>query len=377
MKFKSILSTVIATAMMAAMVGCGAPVSQAPAPTAPAAEAPATVAPAPVAEAPAPAPEAPAAKEFHVAMVTDTGGVNDQSFNQSSWEGLQQAEKEYGAKVKFLESKQEADYSSNLDKLADEGQDLIWGVGFMMGDAVKNAAQQNPDKMYAIVDYAYPPADGANLIGVVFKAQEPSFEVGYIAARTTQTNKVGFVGGVKGDIIDQFEYGYRAGVAYAAKELGKTIDVDVQYADSFADDAKGKAIATQMYTNGCDVVFHAAGNVGKGVFEAAKEFNKYVIGVDRDQSEMAPEQCLTSAMKLVGKAMYLVSKDVMDGKGLEIGGTTVVYGLAEGGVGVPDSKLVAPEVATATKALEPLIVDGTIAVPFNEETFNAYVGTLK
>lgn len=376
MKLKKVLSILMATALTAAMAACSPPAAETPAPAETAAEAtPAPEAP-PVQEAtPAPTEAPPAEDVFSVAMVTDLGGVNDESFNQSSWEGLLEFEKDTGAKVKYLESKQEADYGPNFDRLADEGHNIIWGVGFMLGDAVKNAAQQNPDMNYAIIDYSYAPEDGANLTGVLFKAEEPSFLVGYIAGKTTKVDKVGFIGGVNIEVIHQFEFGYRAGVAYAAKELGKDIQVEIQYAESFTDDAKGLAIARQMYTNGCDIIFHAAGKTGMGLFEAAKEYNKLCIGVDQDQSSLAPDNTLTSALKLVGKAMYLVSKDVMDGK--TVGGQTIVYGLKEGGVGVPESKLVDPAVAEQTKAVEKEIIDGKIVVPANEADFNTFVASLQ
>lgn len=316
------------------------------------------------------------AKKISVAMVTDVGGVNDQSFNQSAWEGLQQFKKDNGATVNYLESKQESDYGPNLDKLVDQKNDLIWGIGFAMADAVKTAAKQNVDKKYAIIDFAYGNETPKNVTGVVFKAQEPSFLVGYIAAKTTKTNKIGFVGGIKGDVIDQFEYGYRAGVAYAAKELKKDITVEVQYANSFTDSAAGKAITASMYSKGCDIVFHAAGAVGLGVIEAAKEANKFAIGVDRDQAYLAPKNVLTSAMKLVGKAMTIVSKDVMDGKNL--GGTTQVFGIKEGCAGIPEKNPnVSADVLTATDKVKASIVDGKIVVPSNKDTFDTYVKALK
>lgn len=320
--------------------------------------------------------EGTAEKSFSVGMVTDIGGINDQSFNQSAWEGLQQFSAEDGAVINYLESKQESDYGPNLDKLADQGNDLIWGIGFALADAVKTAANQNPDRNYAIVDFSYGDDTPANLVGVVFKAQEPSFLVGYIAAKSTKTNKVGFVGGIKGDVIDQFEYGYRAGVAYAAKELGKDIAVEVQYANSFTDAAQGKAIAASMFTKGCDIVFHAAGGVGIGVIEAAKEANKYAIGVDRDQAYLAPQNVLTSAMKLVGKAMVIVSREIKEGAAL--GGTTQVFGIKEGCAGIPEENPnVAPDVLSATNSVQDLIVAEDIVVPYNEDTFNSFMNSLK
>lgn len=314
--------------------------------------------------------------EFKVAMVTDTGGVSDQSFNQSSWEGLQQLEKDTGATVKYTESKQESDYATNLDKAADDNNNLIWGIGFAMADAITNAAKANADISYAIIDNSYGDTTPSNVTGVVFRAQEPSFLVGYIAAKTTKTGKVGFVGGMKSEVIDQFEFGYRAGVAYAEKELGKTITIDSQYAESFSDAAKGKAIAQKMYSGGCDIVFHAAGNVGTGVIEAAKEANKLVIGVDKDQSPLAPENVLTSAMKLVNKAIELVSKDAMDGK--EIGGKTYAYGLTEDAVGIPtEHKLMSDDTYNAAMTLEGKIKDKTITPPANQDEFAAFEKTLK
>lgn len=311
-------------------------------------------------------------KEYKVAMVTDTGGVNDQSFNQSSWEGLQNLEKNNkGTKVSYLESKQESDYATNLDKVVDGGNNLIWGIGFAMSDAITNAAKSNPDVNYAIVDNSYGNDTPANVTGVMFNAQEPSFMVGYIAAKTTKTNKVGFVGGIKSGIIDQFQYGYQAGVDYAAKELGKNITVDVQYAESFSDASKGKAIANKMFSSGCDIVFHAAGGVGVGVIEAAKEANKFAIGVDRDQAYLAPDNVLTSALKLANVAVENLSKEAMNGT--KIGGKTYTYGLKENAVGIPtENKNMDPAVYKAAMAIQDKIKDGSIVPPYNEETYKAF-----
>lgn len=317
-----------------------------------------------------------ATTDYKILMVTDTGGVNDQSFNQLSWEGLQQLAKDVpGAKVNYSESKQESDYATNLDKAADDGNQLIWGVGFAMADALQNAAKQNPDISYAIIDNAYDTVP-SNVTCVVFRAQEPSFLVGYIAGKTTKTNKVGFIGGIKSDVIDQFEYGYTAGVQYAAHELNKKIDVVSQYAESFVDSAKGKAIAKSMYSGGCDIVFHAAGNVGVGVIEAAKEANKYAIGVDKDQSFLAPDNVLTSAMKRVDQAVEQVSKDAIDGK--EIGGKTYSLGLTEDGVGIPeDHKLMGDDTYNAAMALEQKIKDKEIVPPASKDDYDAFIKALK
>lgn len=309
--------------------------------------------------------------DYKIRMVTDTGGVNDQSFNQSAWEGLQNINKKIGADVNYVESKQESDYVTNLDKVVDDDAQLVWGIGFAMSDAILNAAQQNPSVHFAIVDNAYGDTTPANVTGVMFRAQEPSFVVGYIAAKTTKTNKVGFVGGQTSNIIDQFEYGYKAGVDYAAKELGKTITVDSQYAESFVDAAKGKAIANKMYASGCDVVFHAAGGVGVGVIEAAKESKKFAIGVDRDQAYLAPENVLTSALKLVNAAVEKVSQEAIDGK--EIGGKTYTYGLTEDAVGIPEEhKLMGDETYNAAIKVEDEIKAGKIVPPANKAEYEKF-----
>lgn len=305
---------------------------------------------------------------FKVAMVTDTGGINDQSFNQSTWEGLEAVKAQYGAEISYLESVQEADYASNLDKMVDQGNDLVWGVGFSIADAINNTATMNSEKLFGIIDHSYGDATPENVVCVMFRAQEASFLVGYAAGMTTTTNQVGFVGGIASDILDQFEYGYRAGVAYAAAERGTDIQVSVQYLESFSDAAKGKATATKMYSAGCDIVFHAAGNAGTGVIEAAKDANKFVIGVDRDQSDLAPQNVLTSALKLVGDAVQRVCQDVIAGK--TVGGQTLEFGLTENSVGIPtENPNMAPEVYDATMKVQQDIIDGKISVPMNAETF--------
>lgn len=312
-----------------------------------------------------------AESSFKVAMVTDTGGVNDQSFNQSSWQGLQDLEKNTGAKVSYLESKQETDYVTNLDKVVDGDNKLVWGIGFAMSDAILNSAKTNPDVSYAIVDNSYGDETPANVTGVMFSAQEPSFVVGYIAGKTTKTDKVGFIGGITGNIIDQFQYGYEAGVQYAAKELGKPITVDVQYAESFSDPSKGKAIANKMFSSGCDIIFQAAGGTGVGVIEAAKESNKFAIGVDRDQAYLAPDNVLTSALKLVNVAVEKLSTDAINGE--KIGGKTYTYGLKEDAVGIPtENKNMDPEVYKAALELEEKIKDGTVVPPYNKETYEKF-----
>lgn len=319
----------------------------------------------PTTEAPV---EEPVEEAISALMVTDTGGVNDQSFNQITWTGLERAKEEFGAEVSYIESHQESDYAANLESALDQGNDLIWGVGFMMEDAVFSAAQANPDQKYACVDVAFPESLD-NLIGITFKDHESSYLVGYIAGKMTKTNKIGFIGGMEGVVISRFHYGYMAG----AKAANPDVEIFEQYAESFGDVAKGKAIANQMYQKGADIVFHAAGGVGIGVIEAAKESDKYAIGVDMDQNHLAPDNVITSAVKKIDNAVVAVLKDLQDGK--FPGGTNETYGLKEGGVGIADttSKLVPQEILDEVKEVEEKIISGDIKVPANIEEYNELV----
>ena len=308
------------------------------------------------------------AAEMKIAMVTDVGGVNDQSFNQSAWEGLKRAEKDFGIKVAYKESKQDADYAPNMETLTDAGYDLIWGIGFLMGDAIKETAEINPDQKYAIIDFSYGPETPKNVACAVFQEEEPSFLVGYIAGKMTKTNKVGFVGGIKFPLIEKFEYGYMAGVKLANPD----VEVLRQYAESFTDAAKGKAITNNMYQQGADIVFHASGGVGDGVIEAAKEKGKWAIGVDKDQNFLAPDNVLTSAMKRVDNAIYDIGKRLIAGE--FVGGDTVAYNLKNEGVGIAptSNKHVPAEILQEVDGLIAKIKAGEIVVPATQEAFDKF-----
>ena len=252
--------------------------------------------------------------------------------------------------------------------MVSSGYDLIWGIGFLMGDAIKETAEINPDQKYAIIDFSYGPETPKNVTCAVFQEEEPSFLVGYIAGKMTKSNKVGFVGGIKFPLIEKFEYGFMAGVKMANPD----VEVLRQYAESFTDAAKGKAIANNMYQQGADIVFHASGGVGDGVIEAAKEKDAWAIGVDKDQNFLAPDNVLTSAMKRVDNAIYDIGKRLMDGA--FAGGQTVVYNLKNDGVGIaPTSdKHVPPAVLKEVDDLVAKIKAGEIVVPATREAFDAF-----
>lgn len=269
-------------------------------------------------------------KKIKIAMITDVAGVNDQSFNQSAWEGLQKAKKELGVEVSYLESKQDSDYMTNLETLVDQDTDLILGVGMKLADAIKEGAELYPEQKFVIVDETYDPVP-ENVKGILFNSQEAAYLVGLVAGKMTKTNNVGFIGGMELPVIDTFKYGFMAGV----KAANPDAEVQAQYANSFTDQAKGKAIANQMYSKGADIVFTAGGDVGTGAIEAAKEAGKFAIGVDRDQSDLSPENVMTSAIKRVDIGVFETVKELVENK--FPGGTTKIYGLDESAVGIADT----------------------------------------
>ena len=306
-----------------------------------------------------------------VAMVSDVAGINDQSYNQSAWEGLERAKKELGIEIKYLESQQDSDYATNVETLADEEVDLIIGVGSKLSDTIKEAAKNYPDQKFAIIDETYDEIP-SNVKSVLFESEQASYLVGLIAGKMSETKNVGFIGGLDIPVINTFKYGYMAGV----KAADANCEIQAQYANSFNDQAKGKAITNQMISKGADVVFTAAGDVGKGSMEAIKEANKYGIGVDRDQSDLAPQNILTSAIKRVDVGMYETVKELVEGKFQ--GGTSTTYGLEQNGIGIADttSNLVPQDVLDFVNEKIEELKAGKISVPKTEEEYNEFIKSL-
>lgn len=311
-------------------------------------------------------------KVFKVGMITDTGGVNDESFNQSTWKGFQDAQEKFGKdklEIKYLESKQDADYVQNIDTFADEGMDLIVGVGFKLQSAITEAAKNYPEQQFALIDAVCEGEQPENVTSLLFEDNASAYLTGLIAGRMTETNKVGFIGGMESPVISKFDYGFRAGV----KAANPDAEVMVQYANSFTDSALGKTIANQMHSKNADIIFTCAGAVGIGAIEAAKENGKYAIGVDRDQSDLAPENVLTSAIKRVDAGVFETVKSYVNGTFK--GGTTTTYGLEENAVGVPDTtkNLVSQEILDLVEETITKLKNKEITVPKNEEEYNAMV----
>lgn len=304
---------------------------------------------------------------FKIGMVTDVGGVNDGSFNQSAWEGLQRAAENFGCEVKYIESKGDADFVPNIESFLDEDYDLIICTGYVMADAVRDAAELNPDQKFAIVDDASN-ADLDNVTCMMFEQEQASYLVGLAAGYTTESNVVGFVVGQANETMNSFGYGYCAGVFDANPDA--TI---LQYnANSFGDASAGKTAVNTMVTKGADVVFHAAGGTGLGVIDGCKENGIWAIGVDSDQSPLAPETILTSALKRVDNACYDATKKAILGT---LEGGVATYDLAAGGVDIaPTTDNLSKDVLEKIEDAKKDIIAGDLVVPKNQEEFEEKYG---
>lgn len=204
--------------------------------------------------------------DISVGIVLGAGSINDQSFNQSTWEGLQKAKADFGIEIKYLESKQESDYIQNIETLMDEDTDLIIGVGYQLKDSIEESAKNYPEQKFAILDETYDTIQ-ENVIPVVFKEEESAYLVGVMAAKMSKTNKVGFIGGLPAPSVVRHQYGYKYGVTNTNKDT----QILEQYVNSFTDQAKGKSIAKQMQSSNADIILAAAGDSGTGAIEAAKK----------------------------------------------------------------------------------------------------------
>jgi basic membrane protein A len=315
---------------------------------------------------------------FSIAMVTDEGGVDDKSFNQSAWEGIQEygkandLEKGKGG-YNYLQSASDADYATNLNTLVRNDFDLIYGVGYKLQGAIDEIAGQQKNANFVIVDSV---VEQPNVVSLTFKEHEGSYLAGVVAGLTTKTNKIGFVGGIESDLITKFEVGFIEGV----KAVNPDATVDVQYAGSFTAADKGKAIASSMYGAGTDIIYHAAGGSGNGVFSEAIDLKVenpdrelWVIGVDKDQYEDGNGKTkdgeefnitLTSMVKRVDVAVKDIAEKAKAGE--FPGGEVLEYGIEEDAIGIapaPHDEHLSEEVKTKLAEYQEKILNGEIVVP--------------
>ena len=306
-----------------------------------------------------------------VGIVFDVGGRGDKSFNDGAYAGAERAVARLQARTRFIEPGDGSDREAGLRLLAAEGMELVMGIGFIFTDDLTALAREYPGVRFAGVDYALttdaagrvvPPPP--NLAALKFREEEGAFLVGAIAALAGRSRQVGFVGGMDIPLIHKFEAGYRAGVLHVCPEC----TVIAQYAgvtpEAFRNPGRGKELALSQYQRGVNVIFHASGSTGLGVFEAARATGKYAIGVDADQNDEAPGRVMTSMVKRVDNVTFDAIQRAKDGT---FRGGVFSFGLKEGGVGyVYDARnkaLIPDAVRARAEALKDSIIAGHIKVP--------------
>lgn len=257
-----------------------------------------------------------AGRKPKVGMCTSSSKLDDSSFLFSAWNGLKKAKQQLRIDTLVIEAENAKQIGEAFDYFAEQGFGLIWAVGYTMEEQLERALTRYPWISFASVDVSYPKPH-ANLTTVTFREQEAAYLAGYVAARTTASGRIGFIGGADVPVIHRFQRGFTAGAARANPDAA----VEVAFADSFLSYAKGRRLAAELAERGCDVLFHAAGSVGKGMIRQARELGIYAIGCDIDQSFLAPEIVLTSVTKSVERAVLEVSGQFAAG---ELAGARVV-----------------------------------------------------
>lgn len=304
-------------------------------------------------------------------MATDVGGLGDKSFNDGAWGGLKMAETELGIEARVVESKQQTDYVPNLSGLAEDGSDIVFAVGFLMEEAINEAAKNNPDTLFAGIDIWASDASPDNFMGVVFNEHEAGYLAGIVAGLMTKEyasasdklndeNVLGIVLGMFIPPVEKYEVGFIAG----ARSVNPDVEVISVTSGSFTDQAKGKEAALAMIEQGADIVFHAAGLTGIGAINACKEEGVLAIGVDIDQNNVAPDTVLTSAEKKIVQATYLAVESAVNGT---FQGGTRIFDINDDAVGISPFHSFDSVVPQAVKdAVDKAIADmkaGNVKVP--------------
>jgi basic membrane protein A and related proteins len=303
-----------------------------------------------------------------VGLVFDVGGRGDKSFNDAAYAGLARARSDLGAVIEYVEPSDADDRVAALRLFAARGFDLVLGVGYMFSRDVDAVAWDHPRIRFACVDYA-PGEDGRvppNVVGLKFREEEGAFLVGAVAALKSQTQTVGFVGGMDIPLIRRFERGYRAGV----REVCPNCSVLAAYAGStpnaFRDPARGEALATSQYSQGADVIFHASGSTGHGVFVAAQKFRRFAIGVDADQYDEMPDAVITSMIKRVDVAVFDIIHEIALGRFSRGEDGMRVFGVRDGGIDFvregPHARHLSPELIERVLTLRDRLADGQIQI---------------
>ena len=317
-------------------------------------------------------PDTQNGRKLTVGVVFDSGGLGDKSFNDSANVGLQKAKKVLGIRIKEVQSASAKDYQSNLQAMAQAGCSLIFAVGLNQEDALLEVAPKYPHIDFAIVDGT---VAAPNVRSLHFAAAQGSFLAGYLAGLVTKTNKLGFVGGEDLDLIKEFYVGFVAGAKTANP---KVIVFPAKYVGDWDNTDTAHAEALQLYGSGADIVYHAAGRAGLGVIAAAKEQQKYAIGVDSDQDYLAPGYVLTSMVKHVDEAVFQTIKDVQN---KEFTSGVKVYDLKSNGVGLSPMTYTKARIGASNIAkvevIRKEIIAGKILVPSTPAQLRYYLSSLE
>jgi len=301
------------------------------------------------------------AAEFKVGLVLDRGGKDDKSFNTSAYEGAMQAKNKLGVFVKYVEAADDNAFEPSLQSFARRDFDLMIGIGFAQKEAIKKVAGQFPKKHFAIVDAE---VDAPNVRSLMFEEHEGAYLVGAIAALTSKTGKIGFVGGMDIPLIRRFEMGYEAGAKKVNPQAAVLANFVGITSAAWNNPPKGKELAVSQYDAGADVIFAAAGASGLGVFDAAEEKKKFAIGVDANQDWMKPGLILTSMLKRVDLAVYSAIEDSKAGK---FSGGIKRFGLADKGIDYSvdkyNEKILTEAVRKRADELKAEVIAGQIIVP--------------
>ena len=294
--------------------------------------------------------------DIRIGVVFSIGGLGDESFNDAAFEGMQRAEADFDITFDYVEPDDVAEMEDHQRAFVEAGYDLVIAIGFLQESGLEAVAADYPDARLAIVDAV---VDAPNVASLIFKEHEGSFLVGALAAMMTDTGTVGFVGGMEVPVIHNFQIGYEQGVQHVNLDT----QVLVNYAGAFNDPGRGKELAISQHARGADIVYHAAGGTGMGVFEAAQEEDFYAIGVDSDQDHLAPGHILTSMLKRVDVAVYEIVQDVVEG---EFRPGVHEFGVADEGVGTTDFEytrdIIPQDVLDRLNEIRQQIIDGQIQV---------------
>lgn len=313
---------------------------------------------------------------FSACQVTDVGGIDDGSFNETAWKGVQDAMSEFGIDGRYVESQSGSDYEPNLNSMRDNNCDVIFAVGFLMGDATQAAAQANPDQKYSILDFAYNPTL-PNVVGQVYATNEGGFMAGYLAAGMSSTGIVGTFGGMNIPPVTAFMDGFAHGVAHYNAAKGANIQVlgwnpdskEGLFTGNFDSLDDGRAFAQNLYDEGADIVMPVAGPVGFGSSALANELGPdalKIIGVDADMTATDPERAhvyLTSVVKRMDNTVKAVIKQAMDG---EFAGGIMLGNVANGGVALAPyhsfDSVIPADLKAEVDAIRAGIIDGSVNV---------------